>query len=55
MFDAFEFADITNAKIAIMVHYDKLGANPNVYKAFAERFNKPFKLVTLDFKQEYLY
>lgn len=43
MRDAFMFAEQLEAKTVIPVHYDKLGAKPEVYAAFAERFQLPFK------------
>lgn len=38
MKDAFMFLKQVGAKIGIPVHYDKLGANPEVYKTFAGYF-----------------
>lgn len=44
MRDAFDFAKQVGAKIAIPVHYDKLGANPEVYKTFAGYFDFSFTI-----------
>ncbi|MBI2592259.1 MBL fold metallo-hydrolase, partial [Candidatus Saccharibacteria bacterium] len=44
MRDAFDFAKQVGAKIAIPIHYDKLGANPEVYKTFAGYFDFDFTL-----------
>jgi L-ascorbate metabolism protein UlaG (beta-lactamase superfamily) len=51
MKDAFEFAVKLHAKIAIPVHYDKLGANAEVYKQFAQRLQMPFSMKVLDKEQ----
>jgi hypothetical protein len=48
MKEAFDFAKQVQAKKAIGVHYDKLGANPQVYAAFAQRFNFPFEIIVLE-------
>lgn len=47
MKDAFAFAKKLGAKTAIPIHYDTLGANADIYKTFAERFNMPFVLEIL--------
>jgi L-ascorbate metabolism protein UlaG (beta-lactamase superfamily) len=47
MKDAFDFAKQVGAKIAIPIHYDKIGANPISYKGFAERLNMPFEIRSL--------
>ncbi len=38
MKDCFFFAKQVSAKYVIPIHYDKLGANPEIYKSFASRF-----------------
>ena len=38
MKDCFSFAKRLSAKIIVPIHYDKIGANPEVYAAFAARF-----------------
>lgn len=45
--DAFQFAREVQAKKAIAIHYDIFGANPDVYKMFAERNDQPFELIAL--------
>lgn len=47
MRDAFDFIQQVEAKIAIPIHYDKLGANADVYKVFAGYFDFPFELKPL--------
>lgn len=47
MKDAFAFGQQVGAKIAIPIHYDKIGAYPHVYKAFAERFPFDFSIKVL--------
>jgi L-ascorbate metabolism protein UlaG (beta-lactamase superfamily) len=47
MLDAFTFAKQVGAQMAIPIHYDKLGANAEVYALFAERLQLPFKLQVL--------
>ncbi len=44
MKDAFSFAKQVGAKIAVPIHYDKLGANAEVYKTFAGYFDFDFKI-----------
>jgi L-ascorbate metabolism protein UlaG (beta-lactamase superfamily) len=44
MKDAFSFATQVGAKIAIPIHYDKLGANAEVYKTFAGYFDFAFQI-----------
>lgn len=39
---AFQFARQVKAEQAIAIHYDVFGANPKLYKDFAERFRQPF-------------
>ncbi len=51
MKDAFEFATKLHAKVAIPIHYDKLGANAQIYKQFAERVQMPFEIRVLDHEQ----
>lgn len=48
MLDAFNFAKQVRAKIAIPIHYDKLGGNPRVYAEFAERLNMSFEMIVLE-------
>ncbi|HSW79054.1 MAG TPA: MBL fold metallo-hydrolase [Candidatus Babeliales bacterium] len=43
MKDAFAFAKKVQAKVAIPIHYDKLGAHPDVYANFAGFFPDDFK------------
>lgn len=45
--DAFDFAKQVRAKKVIPIHYDKLGAKPEVYKMFAERLQMPFEFIVL--------
>ena len=47
MRDAFDFLRQVGAKIGIPIHYDKLGANAEVYKTFAGYFDFPFELKPL--------
>lgn len=47
MRDAFDFLKQVKAKIGIPVHYDKLGANAEVYRTFASYFDFPFELKPL--------
>ncbi len=47
MKDAFDFAKKLEAKTVIPIHYDKLGASPDVYKAFADRLQMPFETIVL--------
>lgn len=47
MRDAFDFLRQVGAKVGIPIHYDKLGANPEVYKTFAGYFDFPFELMPL--------
>lgn len=48
MKDAFAFASQLGAKTVIPIHYDKLGANPEVYATFAGYFDSlKFKFATL--------
>lgn len=49
--DAFSFAKQLSAKLVIPVHYDKLGAKPDIYSSFAEHFNMPFKFNILSYGQ----
>lgn len=42
MKDAFDFALQLKAKEVIPIHFDKLGAHPEVFKGFADRFSMPF-------------
>lgn len=48
MKDAFAFAQQVGAKIAVPIHYDKIGAYPHIYKAFAERFPFSFSIKVLE-------
>ena len=48
MKEAFDFAKKVQAKKVIPIHYDKLGAKPNVYKAFADRLHMPFEMIVLN-------
>ncbi len=47
MRDAFDFLKQVGAKTGIPIHYDKLGANAEVYKTFAGYFDFPFELKPL--------
>lgn len=47
MKDAFAFAGQLKAKTVIPIHYDKLGAKPDVFRAFAERFKMSFETKVL--------
>ncbi|MBL8159771.1 MBL fold metallo-hydrolase [Candidatus Saccharibacteria bacterium] len=47
MKDAFRFAKSLKVKQAIPIHYDKMGADPAVFAAFAKRFEMPFTLHVL--------
>lgn len=47
MKDAFDLAIQLKAKVAIPIHYDKLGGKPDVYKAFAEMVDMPFEVRVL--------
>jgi L-ascorbate metabolism protein UlaG (beta-lactamase superfamily) len=48
MKNAFDFAKKVEAQIVIPIHYDKIGANPHVYKIFATRNDMPFEMIVLD-------
>jgi L-ascorbate metabolism protein UlaG (beta-lactamase superfamily) len=48
MKDAFEFAVKLHSKLTIPVHYDKLGANPEVYADFTKRLSLPFEMKVLN-------
>jgi L-ascorbate metabolism protein UlaG (beta-lactamase superfamily) len=52
MKDCFDFAKQVGCKHAVAVHYDKIGANPQVYASFAERFDFPFQIVVLEHGSE---
>lgn len=43
MKDTFDFANQLNTKLAIPIHYDKLGSNPEAYLEMVNRFNFSFK------------
>ena len=47
MKDAFSFAKQLGVNRALAIHYDGLGAKPEVYAGFAERLSMPFKLISL--------
>lgn len=47
MKDAFDFAKQVQAKVAIPIHYDKIGGNPEIYKMFAEGTSMPFEVRVL--------
>ncbi|HYF96573.1 MAG TPA: MBL fold metallo-hydrolase [Patescibacteria group bacterium] len=44
---AFQFARQVSAQQAIAIHYDIFGANVDLYRDFAKRFNQPFELKVL--------
>jgi L-ascorbate metabolism protein UlaG (beta-lactamase superfamily) len=46
--DAYDFAKQLGAKTLIPVHYDNMGANPVVFKMFAQWSNFDYKITTLD-------
>lgn len=48
MKEAFDFAKKVKAKKVIPIHYDKLGAKPDVYRHFAERLHMPFQVIVLE-------
>lgn len=48
MRDSFSFANQVGAKIAIPIHYETLGAKPDVFKSFTERFNQPYEVKVLN-------
>lgn len=45
--DAFDFARQLEAKVVIPIHYDKLGAKPDMYKKYAEKAKMPFEVRVL--------
>lgn len=45
--DANDFARAAEAKLVIPIHYDVMGANPDVYKMFSKTFGMEFEICVL--------